>query len=574
MKKITVYLLCLILVFSAQINIFAVGEGNIDGGGGGLGQGTSENYWIGGDDGVRVTIIRDKDSIPISTPLDFTNKQHQKIQVHFGKVSKIEYRNGSHLNLDTGTYTYNNPEQPLPRIVSSNGSINIDAIKSYFTDEQIIRSLAIIEGLNYESLINGQYKLLLEPIAYFTYGGLKVAMTAHEAALFDQQLDGKLRSSMSSLTHKNLPLAIFLETSDLGFPAWDGPTTERVSDDQIISSLGLGIVRFRDADTPVVIGESDFEYRVNTDVITSVTVNTGSRITSDNAATLTFNINGSSYSITDIVIPEGESQVVWVKWHTPIYPTTLIITANVNSGFVSRTAITAKIVDLNEKVPPNPTADDTKPSGYSIPDIPTMHQKTSASWGLWGCYWKADWIWEAKWDWTLDGEDNGYWEDNGEWIDRGDWEYTYTGYSANVTASMTVTPDTKVPTAYGKTMRSGYGINMNVKTSLQSNAPSSSITGAQNVLSYYPEFNYNTYLRLSDMVTGGYSAEFELKPNEFSTYERRVHFTPLWFPDGRYSIVANVIDVWTPVGMLSCQMSDYVNIQGNLYDDWHIAPKL
>jgi len=95
----------------------------------------------------------------------------------------------------------------------------------------------------------------------------------------------------------------------------------------------------------------------------------------------------------------------------------------------------------------------------------------------------------------------------------------------------------------------------------------------ENVLSYYPEFNYNTYLRLSDMITGGYSAEFELKPNEFSTYGRRVHFTPLWFPDGRYSPVANVIDAWTPDGMLSCSLSDYVDIQGNLYDDWHSAPK-
>jgi hypothetical protein len=398
-------------------------------------------------------------------------------------------------------------------------------------------------------------------------------MTAHEVALYDQLLGGRLRSTMPSLTHKNLPLAMFLETSDLGFPAWEGPTTERMSDDQIISSLGLGIVRFREADTPVVVISSDFEYRVDTDVITSVTVTAGSRITPDNPATVTFNINGSRYSVTDIVIPAGNSQVVWVKWHTPRYPTTLTITVSVNRGTVSRSTITATIVDLNEKVPPNPSANDIKPSGYSIPAIPTMSQKTSASWGLWGCYWKANWVWESDWDWVSDGEGGGYWEDNGEWVDRGDWEYTYTSYSANLTASMIVTPDTKVPTASEKAMRSGYGINMNVKTNLQSNAPSSAITGAQNVLSYYPEFNYNTYLRLSDMITGGYSAEFELKPNEFSTYGRRVHFTPLWFPDGRYSPVANVIDVWTPDGMLSYILSDYVNIQGNLYDDWHIAPK-
>jgi len=198
----------------------------------------------------------------------------------------------------------------LPRIVSSDGNVNIPAIKSYFTDELVVRYVAEATGVSYDVLINGQYKLLLEPIAYFTFGGLKVAMTAHEAALYDQQIGGRLRSTMPSLTHKNLPLAMFLETSDLGFPAWDGPTDEKVTDDQIISSLGLGIVRFLEADTPVVIGGSDFEYRVDTDVITAVTLTSSSRITPDNPATVTFNINGSRYSVTDVVIPEGESQVV------------------------------------------------------------------------------------------------------------------------------------------------------------------------------------------------------------------------------------------------------------------------
>lgn len=273
------------------------------------------------------------------------------------------------------------------------------------------------------------------------------------------------------------------------------------------------------------------------------------------------------------LIPEGNSQVVWVKWHTPGYPTAFTITVSANRGTVSRSTITARVVDLNEKVPPNPTANDEKPGGYSIPAVPNMPQKTTASWGLWSCYWKANWVWESHWVWVSDGDGGGHWEDHGRWVDKGDWEYTYTNYSASLTASMTVTPDAKVPTASGKTMKSGYGINLNVKTDLRSNAPSSAITGAQNVLSYYPEFNYNTYLRLSDMITGGYSAEFELKPNEFSTYGRRVHFTPLWFPDGRYSPVANVIDAWTPDGMLFLCLSDYVGIQGNLYDDWHIAPK-
>jgi len=109
MKKIIVCLLCFCITFLSIINVFAVGEGNIDGGGGGMGHGTSEYYWNSGDDGVRITIIRDSDNTAVSTPVDFTNRHPDNIQVHFGKVSKIQYRNGATLTPTTSVYSYNNP---------------------------------------------------------------------------------------------------------------------------------------------------------------------------------------------------------------------------------------------------------------------------------------------------------------------------------------------------------------------------------------------------------------------------------------------------------------------------------
>ena len=60
--------------------------------------------------------------------------------------------------------------------------------------------------------------------------------------------------------------------------------------------------------------------------------------------------------------------------------------------------------------------------------------------------------------------------------------------------------------------------------------------------------------------------------NEYSTYDRRTHFTPIWYPDGAYTVNTWVIDCWTPVGMLSVNLSDTLTISGNLWDDWHIAP--
>lgn len=50
-------------------------------------------------------------------------------------------------------------------------------------------------------------------------------------------------------------------------------------------------------------------------------------------------------------------------------------------------------------------------------------------------------------------------------------------------------------------------------------------------------------------------------------YNQKVHFTPIWFPDGKYAVYAEVIDAWTPDGMLSVNLTDEITIKGSLYDD-------
>ena len=49
--------LALLLCMISPVSVYAVGEGNIDGGGGGMGDGTSSNSWTPGNDGVRVTVV-------------------------------------------------------------------------------------------------------------------------------------------------------------------------------------------------------------------------------------------------------------------------------------------------------------------------------------------------------------------------------------------------------------------------------------------------------------------------------------------------------------------------------------
>ena len=613
MKRLTSLLLALALLLSLPATAHATGNGNMDAGGGGMGQGTSENKWTPGNDGVRITVIDTESGATVSTPVDFSNQTQNGTVLHFGKVSKLQYQNGTSLQLQAGgSYSCIQPASPMPTIVSSTGRNSIEAIKRYFCSEYACMMVAEAAGMDYDTMISGRYKLMVEPIAYFTHNGQYYCMTATEAALYDQLSGGALRRTMTSLTHKNLALSMFLEDDDLGIGAWGGSTTGTQSNTDIINSLGVGIVWFNEPPSPDDPGGDspgggialpDSDYRVDTDVITAVTLSTDTDLTPDNPATVTFHILGTDYQVNNIVIPKDDCQLVWVKWHTPTTPQDVSITVTVNRGTLSKDTITARIVDLSERIPPDPLATDTYP-GYSVPQLPANPQKLSANWGVWSCRWIPDWQWHPDWkwhedmqwqpnmqwhetectedcprrcegghgEWKDDGEwrDDGRWVDEGEWKDDGEWEYSYTGYYASLSGSMTLLPDDIVPTANGRDMKSGYGVKTEVRASLSTNAPSGHYTTPQTALSTFPEFQYRTYLRLLQRVSGGHNVKFTFRPNEFSTYGRNVHFTPVWLPDNTdYRIYTQVWDTWTPDGMLSVNVSDYTTIHQSVFDDWY-----
>lgn len=76
--------------FCLQIVAFAEGDPNIDNGGGGLKDGSSENFWNPGNDGVRVTIVDAETGAVKSASIDYTNTNASDIALHFGKVSKAD----------------------------------------------------------------------------------------------------------------------------------------------------------------------------------------------------------------------------------------------------------------------------------------------------------------------------------------------------------------------------------------------------------------------------------------------------------------------------------------------------
>jgi len=579
LKRIIAFLLCTSIFFSIspQFAFADTGDGNMDGGGGGMGSGTGSNFWHEGEDGARVTVIKASDKSIVSKSIDLTNFKETDVKGHFGKKSKIAYKDGATLTGTATTYIASKPDSTMPRIIGNSGNSNITAIKHYFCSEPNLKKIAQLIGADYNKLINGNYKLLIEPIAFFTFNGQKFAMTATEAALYDQKLSGKLRSKMVSLTHQNLPLSLFLEKSDLGFPAYSGSTKKAQSDSIIISSLGLGIVKFKpgeeeDHGDPV---STTAQYRADTDVITSVTLSTDHEINPDSPAKVTFSISGGTYTVTNIVIPEGESQLVWVKWHTPSSPQSVHISVSANKGSLNTSSFTANIVSLDGKDPPDPQANDRNDS-FSMPNLPTNTQQTGNSWGVWSAKWVPVWVWHEDWHWISDSSSpsGGHWKDKGKWVDEGYWNYSFTNFQAVLSAKISLLPDDKVWSAKGKLMPSAYGVKISVTSDMTSPAPSPHITGAQTAVSYFPEFQYKTYWRHLAYSAGGEASSFQFKNNIYSTYNRPVHFTPLWFPDGKYTIYTYLQDAWTPAGMLSINLNDYVTIKGSVYDNWHIGPKL
>ena len=69
--------------------------------------------------------------------------------------------------------------------------------------------------MNYDTLIGGDYKLLLEPIAYVTFEGVRTAFTATEAAMYNQVRGGYVKKEADVSDAKICPDHV-LETSAPG----------------------------------------------------------------------------------------------------------------------------------------------------------------------------------------------------------------------------------------------------------------------------------------------------------------------------------------------------------------------
>ena len=291
--------------------------------------------------------------------------------------------------------------------------------------------------------------------------------------------------------------------------------------------------------------------------------------------------------------------------------------------------INADIAKVKEATPPDPLVSDTKPSWQKVYSQSSVQERISGyvsgdsvqelSWYTWsiGAGWSQDSDYDRRrvkiitggmtdpssqtpyWgaetenqDVTLYkwGVDNRYYPSEtasktigsfhtgAVYISTSDIQLEKVTYSVSMSAEAAISPSDYCKTAAysessGKyTMKSGYGIQISVDAHLSGDTQY--CTGSQTANVLFPEFNYNRhsttlYNRLLEKSGGS----FVFKKNKYSTYNDRVHFTPIWFPDRKnYTVYVEVFDVWCPAGQLSVRLTDQIFINGNVYDDWHIAP--
>ena len=131
------------------------------------------------------------------------------------------------------------------------------------------------------------------------------------------------------------------------------------------------------------------------------------------------------------------------------------------------------------------------------------------------------------------------------------------GIYANVTAKLTVTTKTNAATT---------------TATLNIGQSTSSVIAPQYVQVIFPEFCYSTYNRL--LRKAGSTTTYEFKANEYSSFGDNTHYTPIWFADdSKYIVFASCLYAYTPVGVITVGgESNPIYIEGNIYDDWHIAP--
>lgn len=316
--------------------------------------------------------------------------------------------------------------------------------------------------------------------------------------------------------------------------------------------------------------EPNSAYREGTEVVSSFRVkNQGyNHITPDDnlkvSLAVTYTQNGvpKRLSVDEkdrVIIPYGGDNLVFFKWAVPNDTAgcrfKLTATVNPDSSVEEKdnsdnTATVYRTIDsVAFSTTPDTHYEKRMPDGFSRIGVPARSGCASLSWAVWE--------WEDGW-------------------------FTKEVYGLQISsAAPTIVPDSSAPSGKYEngvwSMGSGYGFTVNwmsnlVKAAGASLPGSEAYTSAQTASLYLPEYQYgNTPGRFCSLEKDG-SGSFCLLCNPNAENDARLHYTPLWFPNGSYIAQGFVSDSWTPAGMLyGYRSSNAIQITNSAYDDWYVG---
>ncbi len=155
--------------------------------------------------------------------------------------------------------------------------------------------------------------------------------------------------------------------------------------------------------------------------------------------------------------------------------------------------------------------------------------------------------------------------------------YVTKTYYARLTTTFRILPDSRI--AYAdkpRQMESGFGFSVQCTTTLTTNYDHpEKLVGVQMIWVRYPESAYGQLsawqnvrddLQVQTGTAGNMAATWQLSVNPYSVTGSRLHYTPLWFPDGEYVAWAQAFYAWSPIGQLFEHKTDTLTIEGDMYD--------
>ena len=299
-------------------------------------------------------------------------------------------------------------------------------------------------------------------------------------------------------------------------------------------------------------------YRENTWVVSSFWVKNGYRddyIPTDEI-TAHFKVTKADGTIITVntkpyvVVPGKDQNLVYFKWLVPTglnYSHVTITASIIDDGkFYNSYSRTYSTIPRTISETPDTQFEGSAPSGFTVPATPT----DSPSNAVW-------------WEYSYSG---------------GKFKKTYYGFGIYNGNTKEITPATgasAVQNGNNWTMKSGYGISLKAYDAVTflsgySYPEIPSFTHVQYAYATFPEFNYSaTSGKCRTLAgSGGYWVFRENKDYG------RVHFTPLWYPDGNYVVKVVKRDCWTPSGMLmSSVVTNSITIKDSAYDDWFVGQR-